>query len=39
MQTWRENIFRPTIENDSQCQGNNDNGVRIVYFVASKNSS
>jgi hypothetical protein len=30
---WRENIFKPTIENESQCQDSNDNGVRIVYFV------
>jgi hypothetical protein len=34
---WRENIFKPTIENESQCQDSNDNGVRIVYFVTSKN--
>ena len=34
---WRENIFKPTAENESQCQDSNDNGVRIVYFVTSKN--
>jgi len=34
---WIENIFKPTMENESQCQNSNDNGVRIVYFVTSKN--
>ena len=33
----RENIFKPTIGNDSLHQDSNDNGVRIVNFVASKN--
>jgi len=33
----RENIFKPTVGNDSQRQDINDNGVRIVKFVASKN--
>jgi len=34
---WRENIFKPTIENESLHQDNNDNGVKIVNFVTSKN--
>jgi len=33
----RENIFKPTIGNESLHQDNNDNGVRIVSFVTSKN--
>ena len=33
----RENIFKPTIGNDSLHQYNNDNGVRIVNFAMSKN--
>jgi len=33
----RENIFKPTIGNDSLHQGGNDNGVRIVNFATSKN--
>jgi len=33
----RENIFKPTIGNESLHQGSNDNGVRIVKFVTSKN--
>ena len=33
----RENIFRPTIGNESQHQDRNDNGIRIVTFVTSKN--
>ena len=28
----RENIFKPTIGNESLHQESNDNGVRIVYF-------
>ena len=33
----RENIFKPTIGNESLHQDSNDNGVRIVHFVTSKN--
>ena len=33
----RENIFKPTIRNESLHQDSNDNGVRIVNFVTSKN--
>ena len=33
----RENIFKPTIENESLHQDSNDNGVRIVNFATSKN--
>ena len=33
----RENIFKPTIGNDSLHQGSKDNGVRIVNFATSKN--
>jgi hypothetical protein len=33
----RENIFQPTIRNESLHQDNNDNGVGIVYFNVSKN--
>jgi len=33
----RENIFKPTIENESLHQESNDNGVRIVNFATSKN--
>ena len=33
----RENIFKPTIGNDSLHEVSNDNGVRIVNFAASKN--
>ena len=33
----RENIFKPTIENESLHQDNNDNGVKILYFATSKN--
>jgi len=29
----RENIFKPTIRNESLHQYNNDNGVRIVRFA------
>jgi len=32
-----ENIFKPTIGNESLHQHSNDNGVRIVTFAASKN--
>ena len=33
----RENIFKPTIGNESLDQESNDNGVRIVNFATSKN--
>jgi len=33
----RENIFKPTIGNDSLHQDSNDNGVRLVNFATSKN--
>ena len=33
----RENIFKPTIGNESLHQDNNDNGVRILNFGTSKN--
>jgi len=33
----RENIFKPTIGNDRLHQDSNDNGVRIVNLVISKN--
>jgi hypothetical protein len=33
----RENIFKPTIGNESLHQDRNDNGVRIVNFATSKN--
>jgi hypothetical protein len=33
---WRENIFKPTIWNESIHQDSNDNGVRIVNFATSK---
>jgi len=33
----RENIFKPTVGNESLHQGSNDNGVRIVNFATSKN--
>ena len=33
----RENIFKPTIGNESLHQGSNDNGVRTVNFTISKN--
>jgi len=32
----RENIFKPTIGNDSLHQDSNDNGVKIVKFAISK---
>jgi hypothetical protein len=33
----RENIFRPTIGNESSHEISNDNGVRVVNFTTSKN--
>jgi hypothetical protein len=33
----RENIFKPTIGNESLHQDSNDNGVRIANFATSKN--
>jgi hypothetical protein len=33
----REDIFKPTIGNESLCEISNDNGVRVVIFVTSKN--
>ena len=33
----REDIFKPTIGNESLHQDSNDNGVRLVNFAASKN--
>ena len=36
-ETFRENIFKPTIGNESLHQDSNDNGVRIVNFGTSKN--
>jgi hypothetical protein len=33
----RENIFKPTIRNESLHEISNDNGVRAVNFVTSKN--
>jgi len=32
-----KNIFKPTIGNESLQHGSNNNGVRIVKFVTSKN--
>jgi len=32
-----QNIFKPTIGNDSFHQDSNDNGVRIVNFATSEN--
>jgi hypothetical protein len=32
----RENIFKPTIGNESLHQDNNDDGVRIVNFATTK---
>jgi len=37
MQKWREDIFKPTIGNESPHQHSNDNGVKIVTFATSKN--
>jgi len=33
----RENIFKPTIRNDSLHGDSNDKGVRIINFATSKN--
>ena len=33
----RENIFEPTIGNESVHQDSNDNGVTVVIFATSKN--
>jgi hypothetical protein len=33
----RENIFKPTIGNESLHENSNDNGVRVVNFATSKN--
>jgi len=33
----RENIFKPTVGNESLHQVDNDNGVRLVNFTTSKN--
>jgi hypothetical protein len=33
----REGIFKPTIGNESSHEISNDNGVRVVNFVTSKN--
>jgi hypothetical protein len=33
----REDIFKPTIQNESLHEVSNDNGVRVVYFATSKN--
>jgi hypothetical protein len=33
----RENIFKPTIGNESVHQDSNDNGVRTLNFATSKN--
>jgi len=33
----RENIFKPTIGNESLHRDSNDNGARIVNFATSKN--
>jgi hypothetical protein len=33
----RENIFKPTIGNESSHEISNDNGVRVVNFATSKN--
>jgi len=37
MQKLGENIFKPTIGNESLHQDSNDNGVRIVNSATSKN--
>jgi hypothetical protein len=36
-EVWREDIFKPTILNESSHEINNDNGVRLVNFATSKN--
>jgi hypothetical protein len=33
----REDIFKPTIENESWCEISHDNGVKVVNFATSKN--
>jgi hypothetical protein len=33
----KENIFKPTIENESLHEISNDNGIRVVNFATSKN--
>jgi hypothetical protein len=33
----RENIFKPTIRNESLYENSNDNGVTVVHFGTSKN--
>jgi hypothetical protein len=33
----REDIFKPTIGNESLCKSSKDNGVRVVKFTTSKN--
>jgi hypothetical protein len=35
----REDIFKPTIGNESSHEISNDNGVRVVIFATSKNLS
>jgi hypothetical protein len=35
----REDIFKPTIENESSHEISNGNGVRVVNFATSKNLS
>ena len=37
MQKWGEEIFKPTVGNESLHQYSNDNCVRIVNFATSKN--
>jgi hypothetical protein len=37
MQKWGENIFKPTIGNESIPQDRNDNDIRVVNFASSKN--
>ena len=36
MQKWRENIFKPTIGNESLYYGSNGNGIRVVNFATLK---
>ena len=38
MQKWGENIFKPSVGNESLHQVSNDSGVRIVNFATPKNS-
>jgi hypothetical protein len=33
----REDVFKPTLENESLQEINNDNGIRVVHFATSKN--